>query len=228
MDIFLENGVLERAEGIVTVRIHPVIPEMLFPFLRKNTEIMEGSYSNEELRECLGYVMRLIGELMKLSPQLADEKNLVIIVDAIIKRIYFLFCENELWFMGHFDEYFTLMMKYRLFLLEYDNFIIYDRLRVRMSDRAFRINGKYYKGEDDVYGRKMTDLKKGMFQMLDWEKMYKETIGGYSSSAENDQDKLIGTGKEIREAEKQIEPQIDFLVQALNSMIIFFQCTGTS
>lgn len=217
---FLEDGIVEAENGSVAVKIHPIIPEMLFPFLRKNTENIEGSYSNEELRECLEYVIRLIGELMQLSPKLIDEKELTVIVDAVIKRIYFLFCENQSWFMSHFDEYFTLMMKYRLFLLEYGKLIEYDGFRDRMDHRDFRISGKYYKGADDIYDKKMTDLKKGMFQLLDWEKMYKEVLSGDIGSVAGDgQEDLICTGKEIRDAEKQIEPEINFLLQALNNMI---------
>lgn len=216
LDRFLEDGIVEEEDGFAAVRIHPVIPEMLFPFLRKNNDNMEGNYSNGELKECLGYVLGLIGDLGKLSPQPVDEGELGIIVDAVIKRIYFLLCENESWFMDHFDEYFTLMMQYRMFLLEYDKFYSYDDMLLRMGDRGFRINGKHYAGKDDVYGKKMSDLKKGMFRMLDWQKMYKEVQAGHGAG--NGKGDLVCYGKEAREVERQIGTEIDNLIKALRNM----------
>lgn len=217
---YMIDGIVEEEGGFITVYIHPVIPEILFPFLSKNNQDLEGNYSNDELKECLEYVIRLIAGLMKFSLQPIDEAELLIIVDAVIKRIYLILCENEGWFIEHFDEYFTLMLQYRLFLTEYNYFGSDDSFLLRIANRDVRINGKYYHRKNDVYDKELTDLKKSMLRMMDWQRMYKEVQARniYKDTGEGLED-FACTGEEMREAEKQIEKVINLLTKEIKQMI---------
>lgn len=220
MHRYLMDGMTEEEGDFVIVRIHPVIPELLFPFLRKNNQDLEGNYSNDELKECLEYVIRLIADLMKFSPQSVDEAELLIIVDAVIKRIYLILCENEGWFTDHFDEYFTLMLQYRLFLTEYNYFGSDDSFLLRIANRDVRINGKCYHRKNDVYDKELTELKKSMLRMMDWQRMYKETQERniFKRTGERMED-FVCAGEEIRKVENQIEKVINLLTKEIKHMI---------